>query len=294
MTAGGMLPVLTVGEVGALGVEALRDLTGRAVGDAGLADYVEDDPMAWSVVADGGWDLLGAAESDGGGGAGLVDLVALARAWGRSCVPLPYVSSLLARRWSAAAREHPGPVGLALGGGRPGGGRVPFGRYPGLEVLGSEGRLVDPPSGLPDPWVPTLRPVDSARVSDLSDQQRRELAVVLAGEATGAADRVLELSVAYAREREQFGTAIGRFQAVKHRLSTMTVLSESAETAVLWGATEPSSAPHAASWATGACVTIAEHAIQVHGGMGFTWELGLHYYLRHLVTLRELVRGVVA
>lgn len=291
-----MMPVLVPGEVGELGADAVRELTARAVGGQPLATYVEQDPMPWSVIEQGGWDLVGAPEADGGGGATLVDLVSIARVWGESCVPLPLIPSLMAKRWYAVAREHEGPVSLAVA--NPASlevGCVPFGAMPGVRVLHqAEGgaALADPPAGDPDTWVPSLRTVATTWLSGLTPEQSSELAVVWAAEATGAAERLLQVSVAYAKEREQFGRPIGSFQAVKHSLSSMKVMTEAAETAVLWGAVEPSGAERASRWALDAAVTVAEKAIQVHGGMGFTWELGLHYPLRHVLTLRELVRGL--
>ena len=121
---------------------------------------------------------------------------------------------------------------------------------------------------------------------------RLELGIVWAAEATGCGQRLLDLSVGYAKERQQFGRPIGSFQAVKHRLADMRVTTEAAETAVIWAAVAPDEGARPARFALDASVRVAESAIQVHGGMGFTWELGLHYYLRHVVTLRELVYGL--
>ena len=98
--------------------------------------------------------------------------------------------------------------------------------------------------------------------------------------------------MAHARERHQFEKPIGSFQSVKHTLASMKVLTEISETAVLWAAVEPSDAARAARWALDHSLTVAERAIHVHGGMGFTWEMGLHYYMRHILTLRELVGGL--
>lgn len=291
-----MMPALAPGEVGELGAEAVRNLTSRAVGGQPIATYVELDPMAWSVLQQGGWDLIGAAEEDGGGGASLVDLVTVARAWGEVCVPLPLVPSMMAKRWRAAAREYEGPVSLAVA--NPSSfevGSVPFGAMPGLQVLlpsQDGGPLASLPARDPDPWVPTLRTVATPWLSGLTPEESSELAIVWAAEATGSAEWLLRTSVEYAKERWQFGKPIGSFQAVKHTLSTMKVLTEAAETAVLWGAVEPVGAERASRWALDASVTVAEMAIQVHGGMGFTWEMGLHHHLRHMITLRELVRGL--
>ena len=115
-----------------------------------------------------------------------------------------------------------------------------------------------------------------------------------AAEATGvrrAAAR--DVGASTRKERQQFGKPIGSFQAVKHTLSTMKVLTRGRGDSRPVGArSSPADAVRASRWALDTSVTVAENAIQVHGGMGFTWEMGLHYYLRHILTLRELVSGL--
>jgi len=291
-----MIPVLSPGEVGQMAAAAVRELSSRAVGDEPIATYVEQQPMAWSVIEQGGWDLIGVPENGGGGGASLVDLVTVARAWGESCIPLPFVVSLMTKRWSAEAREHSGPVTLAVGNvSAPAPGRIPFGQYQNVRVLRSladGAALVAGSDGDGDMYAVSVPTVDIEWVSELTPEAAVEMAVVWAAEATGCAQRLLDLSVAYARDRHQFEKPIGSFQSVKHTIASMKVLTETSETAVLWAAVEPSDAARAAKWALDHSLTVAEQAIQVHGGMGFTWELGLHYYMRHILTLRELVGGL--
>jgi alkylation response protein AidB-like acyl-CoA dehydrogenase len=291
-----MIPVLSPGDVGVMTAAAVRDLASRAIGDKPIATYVEERPMAWSVIEQGGWDLVGVPGSEGGGDASLVDLVTVARVWGESCIPLPFIVSLMTKRWSAEAREHSAPVTLAVANvSAPAAGRIPFGRAENVRVLRSVTggtAAVDVSAGDEDAYAVSLPTVDSPWVSDLAPEAAVEMAVVWAAEATGCAQRLLDLSVAHARERHQFDKPIGSFQSVKHTLASMKVLTETSETAVLWAAVEPSDAARAARWALDHSVTVAERAIHVHGGMGFTWEMGLHYYMRHILTLRELVGGL--
>ncbi|QOV37672.1 acyl-CoA/acyl-ACP dehydrogenase [Streptomyces ferrugineus] len=107
-------------------------------------------------------------------------------------------------------------------------------------------------------------------------------AAVLACEAVGAADRALERTVEYVRQREQFGRAIGSFQAVKHRLADVYVGVQAARSAAYY-----------AAWATGGRVgglalaqalealrTASAEGIQLHGGIGFTWEHEAHLYFK--------------
>ncbi|WP_329350463.1 acyl-CoA/acyl-ACP dehydrogenase [Streptomyces sp. NBC_01261] len=110
------------------------------------------------------------------------------------------------------------------------------------------------------------------------------VAAVLAAEAVGAADRALERTVQYVKQREQFGRAIGSFQAVKHRLADVYVQVQAAKSAAYY-----------AAWATGqgervgglalaqaleALRIAAAEGIQLHGGIGFTWEHDAHLYFK--------------
>jgi alkylation response protein AidB-like acyl-CoA dehydrogenase len=113
-------------------------------------------------------------------------------------------------------------------------------------------------------------------------------AVALAAEQAGAAERCLELTVRYAKERSQFGRPIGSFQAIKHRCADLLVEVESAKAvadfAALAAAQDPAALPAAASVAKAVCsdafVRVATFAVQVHGGIGFTWEHDAHLYLK--------------
>jgi alkylation response protein AidB-like acyl-CoA dehydrogenase len=112
--------------------------------------------------------------------------------------------------------------------------------------------------------------------------------VALAAESTGIAQRTLEMSVEYAKDRKQFGTPIGSFQAVSHRCAQMLLETENSRSAVYgaaWAAdAEPESLPLAASiakaYASDAGWRVPDAAIQVHGGIGFTWEHDLHFFLK--------------
>ncbi|EST36556.1 acyl-CoA dehydrogenase family protein [Streptomyces roseochromogenus] len=110
----------------------------------------------------------------------------------------------------------------------------------------------------------------------------------LAAEQVGAAERCLELTVAYARERVQFGRTVGSFQAVKHRLADAYVLVESARSAALgaaFAAADDSPAlPRYAAVAKSACSeafsAVAGEMIQLHGGIAITWEHAAHRYFK--------------
>ena len=112
--------------------------------------------------------------------------------------------------------------------------------------------------------------------------------VALAAEQTGIAQRTMDMAVDYAKDRQQFGRPIGSYQAVSHRCAQMLLETENARSAALYAAwtadAEPESLPLAASmakaYASDAGWRVADAAIQVHGGIGFTWEHDLHFFLK--------------
>ena len=113
-------------------------------------------------------------------------------------------------------------------------------------------------------------------------------AVALANEMVGGAARLLETAVAYARERVQFGRAIGSFQAVKHRLADLTLTVELAKSATYQAANAaaendddlPALASLAKAAASDAYMRSAKDCIQIHGGIGFTWENDTHLFYK--------------
>lgn len=120
----------------------------------------------------------------------------------------------------------------------------------------------------------------------------RTAAAVLAAEAVGAAAGALERTVAYVKEREQFGRAIGSFQAVKHRLADLYVRVEAARSAAYYAAWDPAAGPLALAQALETARTVAGEAVQLHGGIGFTWEHEAHLYVKRAAA-DELLFGPV-
>jgi len=112
--------------------------------------------------------------------------------------------------------------------------------------------------------------------------------VALAAEMIGGAQKVLETAVGYSKVREQFGRPIGSFQAVQHKCANMMVDIEAARSAIYyaaWAVSNEASDAHAAAAvakaaASDAYTRIAADAIQVHGGIGFTWEHEMHLYFK--------------
>ena len=114
------------------------------------------------------------------------------------------------------------------------------------------------------------------------------VAVALAAEQVGGAQRVLDMAVAYAKERVQFGRPIGSFQAIKHKCADMLLEVESAKSAAYyaaWCASEmndelPAMASMAKAYCSEAYFHCAAENIQIHGGIGFTWEHPAHLYFK--------------
>ena len=113
-------------------------------------------------------------------------------------------------------------------------------------------------------------------------------AAMLAAEQLGVAQRCLDMTVAYVKERRQFARQIGSFQAVKHRLAdlwtTITLARAASRYAAACLADDDPDAPVAVALAKSACcdaaVTAAQECVQLHGGIGFTWEHPAHLYLK--------------
>jgi len=292
------MTTLEASEVGRVSADAIRDLAERAVAGTPVADYAHRDPMPWATIGDGGWDLVGVPESHDGGGASLRDLAEVAMVWGHTCVALPLIETMWAKRWSAAARESDGPVTVSVArvGARGSSGVAPFALGAGVRVARSIGQAADvlelSPEAAEDDIAPHLRAGILPWTTALEPAAVNELAILWASEAAGAAAQLVDLSVAYAKERQQFGKPIGSFQAIKHRLADMHSMAQYAETAAVWASHEPENAQRQTRYALDISIKVAESAIQVHGGMGFTWEMGLHYYMRTMLMRRRLVKGL--
>ncbi len=133
------------------------------------------------------------------------------------------------------------------------------------------------------------------------EETLRRAVVALAFEQIGGAQKCLEMSTEYAKVRIQFGRPIGSFQAIKHKCADMLVQVESARSAAYYAGWAASSdpeelkvvAPLAKSYCSEAYFFCAAENIQVHGGIGFTWEHDAHLYFKRAKT-DELLFGTPA
>jgi 3-oxochol-4-en-24-oyl-CoA dehydrogenase len=155
---------------------------------------------------------------------------------------------------------------------------------------------LDPAMGLGELTVEHLLPPRVTVVPGGAALARRLLRTLAAAYAAGGARAALDLATEYAKVREQFGRTIGSFQAVKHHLANMLVAAELA-TACAWDGARADAARHQADFSAAAAATSAldafqrnaQTAIQVLGGIGFTWEHDAHLYLRRAVALKRSV-----
>lgn len=180
--------------------------------------------------------------------------------------------------------------------------------------FGKERRLVV--AGLSDAAIETLPTMDLTRryarvrldgvsldgavqLPAVAAEELFDVAVVLqCAESSGVAQRLLDMTITYAKQREQFERPIASFQAIKHRIADMFIETEGCRVATREaadalddGAVPGSEAVSvAASWVGRAASFVASHALQIHGGIGFSWEHDLHLYLRRAKT-NELLLG---
>ena len=274
-------------------------LTGRASATLNDEYFARDWSPLWDELVRDGWTVIADPPDSE---FSLLDLTAFAQVWGHYLVPLPFVPTLAARR----ARAAPGGPGAADGLVAPAARLsyavaeadailVPLG---GLadQVLTGDGLVSAPASGRAgsDDWAASapiaLLPGGLAPVSAAAAAQG---AILATAEAVGAAAAALQRAVEYAKVREQFGQPIGKFQAVKHRLANMHCSRELAASALAWACAEPESAGRALRAALGHCLLVVEQAVQVHGGIGYTWEAAPHRYYRHVMGMRRLVLAAV-
>ncbi|MFC8260430.1 acyl-CoA dehydrogenase family protein [Streptomyces sp. NPDC057291] len=264
----------------------------RAALDAGT----DVDPVVWGELGAAGFFALRLPEAEGGVGLGLPEAVLLFEEAGRVLLPGPLAATHLAVGAVKGAAEG-GTVVAVLDEGRP---VAHLGAADALIALvGGEVRVLEgaalralvrggarPVRSL-DPLTPLHRVTAPAALGDPlpgagAARFRREGTLLAAAEQLGSAARTTEMAVQHARGREQFGSPIGAFQAVKHLCAQMLVRAELARAAVYAAAVtaDPVEIAGAKLLADEAAVRNARDCLQVHGGMGFTWEADVHLHLK--------------
>ncbi|WP_338697674.1 acyl-CoA dehydrogenase family protein [Streptomyces sp. Q6] len=249
---------------GRFGRDALRGAVDRPGVDRGL----------WRELGGAGLFSLCLAEARGGVGLGLAEAVVVFEECGRALLPGPLVATFL------AAGEVPGAGSGDTVVTSPYGGLVPW--LDAADVVRGDVAGAEPLASV-DPLTPLHKLPAAAPVP-------REAALLYAAEQLGSAGRTLDMAVQHAREREQFGQPVGAFQAVKHLCADMLARVEVARAAVYAAAVtgDPVEAAAAKLLADEAAVQGARDCLQVHGGMGFTWEADVHLHLKRAWLRAEL------
>jgi alkylation response protein AidB-like acyl-CoA dehydrogenase len=276
------------------------------------------DEELWSEICELGWPGIAIPEEHGGQGLGTVELAILCEELGYACAAVPFLSNALAgilvdgngteeqrSKWlpgiasgeqrGAAAFEPEQPAVVV--------------DHDGAAIIalprGDEGVLAEPS----EVELEELELIDATRRyargsatggEPLADEVLETVCrgfVAIAAELVGVAQRALEMAIEYAKEREQFGRPIGAYQAVSHRCAEMLWDVEEARSLTLYAAwcadAEPESLPYAAHMAkaraSDAGWSVTSSALQVLGGIGFTWEHDLQFLLKRAKVDGELL-----
>ena len=291
------------------------------------AEAGSTDEALWTELCELGWPGIAVAEAHGGQGLGRIELSILCEELGRSVAAVPFLPSVLAatmieqagspeqqERWlpELASGQITGAVGLAGDGGEE-------------LVIGAAGAAVivlvgeDRTARLLTPEQAQLSPVasidptrSSARVgaaADAGEELGGDVSrgvdcalVAVSSELVGVCSRALEMTVAYVKERRQFGVPVGAYQAVSHRCAQMLLDTEQARSTAAFAAwaadSDPARLPEAAAMAKAAASDagreVTAGAIQMHGGIGFTWEADVHWLYKRAQVDAVLLGGAKA
>ena len=283
------------------------------------------DGALWSELTQLGWPGIAVAQEYGGQGLGAVELAVLAEELGYACAATPFLSTATAAaviqatgtdeqraRWlpgltsgeltagigtrELAADAAGAAVVVVLDGDRAGDGS---GDGDGDE---DGAWLIESPET--EAFVsidPTRRfaTVTGGEGAPLGPGAADRIRAAVAAEVVGVCQRALDMTLAYVKERKQFGVPVGSFQAVAHRCAEMLLQTESARSTAYYAAwaadADPQLLPEAAALAGAAaaegCPSITAGAIQMHGGIGFTWEADVHWLFKRAQLDAALLGG---
>ena len=301
---------------------AIQDAVRRALADCWAIDRLHDfaegrddfDRQSWEALMALGIGGLALPEAEGGAGLGLLEAALVCEITGEAAAPGPIIAQMLGAI-AVAACDNPAALALlpAIASGEK---VVTLVTADGLAtgataaalflLLDDRGvRLVEAGDGVsaqPARSTDRSRPLSRVEVAQqghvlfgpgdpMAARLHDAALILIAADSLGGAARVTTMSVDYARQREQFGQPIGRFQGLKHQLAHMALEVEPARALVwyaayAWDAHLPDSARAAAIAKAHLCdvfTRTARAAVAAHGGIGYTWEYGLHYWLRRAI-----------
>jgi alkylation response protein AidB-like acyl-CoA dehydrogenase len=266
------------------------------------------DAALWEAMVEQGWTGVELSEADGGLGLGMVEAAVLAEQVGAHIAPAPFIENLLAAgalsgtaqtQWIERLVNGDAIAAVAW---RP---DIPVAYAPvaDIAIVIDEDKVLlvelgDGSSIERQPAMDLTRPLGWLRLDGRTqttiggpDEATGLLdrgATLYAAALLGGAARVLDMAAEYAKERIQFGKPIGSFQAVKHRCADMLVDVEGMRSTAYWAAWCLSAddddthvaASTAKTWCSDAARRVMASGLQVHGGIGFTWEHDLHLFLK--------------
>jgi alkylation response protein AidB-like acyl-CoA dehydrogenase len=303
-----------------------RDLLGERATPARVREHAEAgtvDRELWQELSELGWPGIAVSERHGGQGLGQVELSILCEELGRSLAPVPFLPSAMAaavieqggsaeqcERWlpALASGEAIGALGSAVDGvaelvigGADAQVLVLVDEEGGALVLGAEDAQVSPTAAI-DPTRSAARVAVAPGACDSLGEGCAGLGRALASvssELVGVCERALDMTVAYVKERKQFGVPVGAYQAVSHRCAQMLLDTEKARATAAFAAwtadADPERLAEAAAMAKAAASDagreVTASAIQAHGGIGFTWEADVHWLYKRAQIDAALLGG---
>jgi alkylation response protein AidB-like acyl-CoA dehydrogenase len=292
--------------------ETARDLLGKRFKLERLRELAESKTYAddaWTEVSELGWPGIFIAEEHGGQGLGVLELVILLEELGYVLAPMPFLSNAAAglilqdagatdRLAGVASGEQRGTVGVVKDGRAA---LVPDADEADFIILldGTDATLLE----RGDAQVEAIDAIDPTRryaavsanggesLGDVS-RGRDLIALAVSAELVGIGQRVMEMAVEYAKDRKQFDRAIGSYQAVSHACAEMLKKVEGSRSLVYYGGWAADAAPDefslaasvAKAYASDMGWEVSASSLQVHGGIGFTWEHDLHWFLKRAKT----------
>jgi alkylation response protein AidB-like acyl-CoA dehydrogenase len=286
------------------------------------AEAAAYDAALWSELVQLGWPGIAVAEEHGGQGLGAVELAVLAEELGYACAATPFLSTATAAAVIQAtgseqqrARWLPGLVSgeLTAGIGTRALAADAVGAAVVLVIDGSAEAGIGRGNGdggvqlIESPDTETFISIDPTRRfatvvgegEPLGPGAAARIRAAIAAEVVGVCQRALDMTLAYVKERKQFSVPVGSFQAVSHRCTEMLLHTESARATAYhaaWAAdAEPLLLAEAAALAAAAAAeggqSATAGAIQMHGGVGFTWEADVHWLYKRAQLNAALLGG---
>ena len=270
------------------------------------------EPALWAELVELGWPGIAVSAEHGGQELGAVGLAVLLEELGYACAATPFFSTAAAAavieatgtseqrsRWLPALASGEATAGIGTR-------QLAADAHDAAAIVlldGDDAVLVD----RADADVQPLDAIDPTRrfatVSGggepLGAGAADRVRSALAAEVVGVCQRALDMTLAFVKDRKQFGVPVGSFQAVSHRCAQMLLQTESARSAAYFAAwaadADPDRLPEAAALASAAAADggreVTASAIQAHGGIGFTWEADVHWLYKRAQLDSALLGG---